>query len=323
MNGKINQLYVIDSKTNIPFYNQALEEFLLEYVNQESLILYLWQNQNTIVIGKNQNAFNECDVTKLENDHGYLARRLSGGGAVYHDLGNLNFTFLSHSNNYDINIQTDIIIDAINKLGLKAYKNGRNDLLIDDKKFSGHAYYSRKDKCYHHGTIMFDVDQDKLNKYLTVSMLKLKDKAISSVKSRVINLKELNNDLTIDNIKNSLINSFENNYNLKHHLLDINDLDNNRIKQLEEKYASNDWRYGKQKKFNNSIERKFDFGIVKVEYNLKDSIIDDLVIYSDSLNTKSIEDLIDILIKKDINRINDYKYDDIQKQIVNFIREEN
>ena len=322
MNGKIDQLYVIDSKNYIPYYNQALEEYLLDYVNQESLILYLWQNQNTIVIGKNQNPFNECNVEKLENDNGYLARRLSGGGAVYHDLGNLNFTFLSHKDNYDVVKQTKVILDAINKLGMNAELNGRNDLLIDGKKFSGHAYYSRGNKCYHHGTIMYDVNQNSLSNYLTVSMLKLKDKAVSSVKSRVINLKSLKDDLTLDDIRQSLIDALEENYHLKVQYLDENDLDLDRIRELEKYYASDDWRYGKQKHYQYTIEKKFDFGIVRIAYDLKNRIIDDIAIYSDSLNTESIEKLVELLIQKDIDKIDNDEYDDIQKQIVEFIKEE-
>ncbi|MBO4358960.1 MAG: lipoate--protein ligase, partial [Erysipelotrichaceae bacterium] len=138
---------MIDTSCKVPYRNQALEEYLLDQVDSKSLILYLWQNQRTVVIGKNQDAFNECNIERLENDGGYLARRLSGGGAVYHDLGNLNFTFLSHKVNYDVDRQDKVILDAMNRLGFDAEKNGRNDLLIDGRKFSGHAYYSRGDRC--------------------------------------------------------------------------------------------------------------------------------------------------------------------------------
>lgn len=322
MNGKIERLYLIDSKSFIPYHNQALEEFLLNNVDQESLILYLWQNRNTIVIGKNQNPFNECDVRKLEDDGGYLARRLSGGGAVYHDLGNLNFTFLSHKNNYDIEKQTKVILDAIIRMGLSAEKNGRNDLLIDGKKFSGHAYYSRGDRCYHHGTIMYDVDENALSGYLRVSKLKLKDKAVSSVRSRVINLKKLKKDLTIDEIKTDLISSLMDNYGSDIQTLQEESLDPEEIGKLEKRYSSEQWRYGKQKNYQYSIEKKFDFGIVRVEYDLSGDTIADLAIYTDSIETESIEELIGMLIGKDIGHLGDIGYDNIQKQITDFIAEE-
>lgn len=319
MSGTINHLYVIESDSYVPYKNQALEEYLLDYVDNDSLILYLWQNKNTIVIGKNQNAFNECKVELLEADNGYLARRLSGGGAVYHDLGNINFTFLSTKNNYDVEKQTNTILSGINSLGFKAYKNGRNDLLIDDKKFSGHAYYSRKQQCYHHGTIMYDVNQETLWKYLTVNILKIKDKAINSSKSRVINLKQLNEDITIEDVKKALINAFKETYGLDIEYLTLDDLDQNEINRLTEFYASSDWKYGKIKEYEYVIEDKFDFGLVRIEYDLKDNIITDLTIYTDSLYTDSIEELIDILKGQNINDLNNLQSDDIQKQIIDFI----
>lgn len=322
MSGMIERLYVIESNTYKPFHNQALEEILLNHVDQESLILYLWQNQNTIVIGRNQNPFNECDVKKLEEEDGYLARRLSGGGAVYHDLGNLNFTFLSHKKNYDVDKQTNVILNAVNKLGLNAEKNGRNDLLIDGRKFSGHAYYSHGEQCYHHGTIMYDVDEDALSKYLHVSLLKLKEKNISSVRSRVINLKKLKDDLTISEIKKALIDAFEDEYGMRSQILLESSLDQKKLKELEDRYSSPAWRYGKQKDYAYSIEKRFDFGIVKIEYDLNNEQISDLAIYTDSLNTDSIEQMIDMLIGKNIDDLSDPEYDRIQKEITDFIMEE-
>ena len=322
MNGRIDHLYVIDTSCKVPYRNQALEEYLLDQVDSKSLILYLWQNQRTVVIGKNQDAFNECNIERLENDGGYLARRLSGGGAVYHDLGNLNFTFLSRKDNYDVDRQGKVILDAVNRLGFDAEKNGRNDLLIDGRKFSGHAYYSRGDRCYHHGTIMYDVDEEKLSDYLNVSMLKLKDKAVSSVKSRVVNLKSLSEDLTIDDIKKSLAASFEENYGIKAEVIYEESLDQDKIRTLEEKYSDPAWRYGTRKEYPHVMEKKFDFGIVRIGYELEGNVISDLAVYSDSLHTESIEKLIDILNGKDIDRLDINGLDDIQSKIIDFIREE-
>ncbi|MGM9617603.1 lipoate--protein ligase family protein [Butyricicoccus sp.] len=152
---KQNLTVVITNETN-PYHNIALEE----------CILYLWQNRNTVVIGRNQHAENECRVQELQKDGGFLARRLSGGGAVYHDLGNLNFTFLAYENHFDISSQNEVILRAVKRLGVQAEKNGRNDLTVDGKKFSGHAYYKTGGRCYHHGTLMVDVDYTKLAAYL-------------------------------------------------------------------------------------------------------------------------------------------------------------
>ena len=150
----IERISVIDADGTDPYRNIALEECLLHDVRPGQCILYLWQNQRTVVLGRNQNALDECDVTALERDGGHLARRLSGGGAVYHDLGNLNFTFLVPTADYDQRAQTETILGAVRAMGVDAMRTGRNDLVVDGRKFSGHAYYHTGDKSYHHGTLM-------------------------------------------------------------------------------------------------------------------------------------------------------------------------
>ena len=140
----VTKLTYIESDQVNPYKNLAVEEYLLLHCEDKECILYLWQNQNTVVIGRNQNAWKECKVTKLEEENGHLARRLSGGGAVYHDLGNLNFTFLVNKDEYSLEKQLQVIINAMGRLGLKAEKSGRNDILIDGKKFSGNAFYEQE-----------------------------------------------------------------------------------------------------------------------------------------------------------------------------------
>ena len=129
----IKMLTYVESLSTSPYENLAMEEYLLFHCLEDECILYLWQNEKTVVIGKNQNAWKECFVSRLEDDGGNLVRRLSGGGTVYHDLGNLNFTFITRSKNYDVKRQTEIIVNAINKLGIQATCSGRNDILVDGK----------------------------------------------------------------------------------------------------------------------------------------------------------------------------------------------
>ena len=186
----IQSLYVIRSREVDPRHNLALEEYLLQGVKSGECILYLWQNQRTVVIGRNQHAENECHIQALEADGGYLVRRLSGGGAVYHDLGNVNFTIVTTRENFDVDRQTEVILRAVQKVGLRAEKNGRNDLTVEGRKFSGHSYYKSGSQCFHNGTIMVDVDKEPLEKYLNISLLKLRAKGVKSVRSRVANLRE-------------------------------------------------------------------------------------------------------------------------------------
>ena len=319
----INKLYYYISDSYHPYHNQAIEEYFLNIVDKDSLILYLWQNQNTVFIGKNQSSENELNTELIDKANGYLARRISGGGAVYHDLGNINFTFISHKDNYNLDKQNEVILDCLKTFDIDAYKNGRNDLLINDRKFSGHAYYYGKNNMFHHGTIMLDVDFDALNNYLNVSMLKLKDKGVSSVKSRVINLKELNPNINIDSIKKELINSYEKIYDLKAKELIYKDFNLLEIEKLENKYSSDDWKYSKHKKHEYIKEYKYPWALVRIEYNLIDDVIDDLIIYTDSLNVDIIEKLIDDLNNISITELKNKKYYNQEEiDIVNLILEE-
>ena len=292
---KINLKYYITNETD-PYKNLALEEYLLLNVAEDECILYLWQNENTVVIGRNQNPWKECKVKELEESGGKLVRRLSGGGAVYHDLGNLNFTFLVSKNNYNVDRQLEVIIKSVNNLGIPAMKSGRNDITAEGRKFSGNAFYSLADKCYHHGTILVDVDMPSLSKYLNVSKAKLKSKGVDSVRSRVANLTEYVPDLTIDILKDELINGFGQVYGSKPIQIDEGQLAEDKLKEGEKKFSSWEWKYGKKIEFSDSFERRFSWGDVELQLLVEGGIIKDCRLYSDALDTELFEKIPEALI---------------------------
>ena len=279
----LRALYCIETPDTDPRHNLALEEVLLRAVRPGQCVLYLWQNQRTVVIGRNQHAESECRFRALENDGGHLVRRLSGGGAVYHDLGNLNFTFLCVHADYDVEKQTEVILRAVRALGVPAEKNGRNDLTADGRKFSGHAYYRTGDQCYHHGTLMADVDLAPLEKYLSPSPLKLADKGVKSVRSRVVNLKSLRPDLTIEALKAALRRAFGEVYGLPVTPLSEADLDRAALDESIARFSDPLWTYGTDKPLTESREGRFDWGLLRLDFTPEDGIIRDAALWSDGL----------------------------------------
>lgn len=282
----IRKLRVFLTDTVNPYENLALEEYLLFHTEPGECILYLWQNQHTVVIGKNQNSWKECDVSLLESEEGYLARRLSGGGAVYHDLGNLNFTFLVRTCDYDLEKQLQVIQEAVRSFGIPAEKSGRNDLLVEGRKFSGNAFYESGEFSYHHGTILVTVDTERLSRYLTVSRAKLQSKGVDSVRSRVGNLRELCPDLTIDGMKKAMVQAFEKVYGLPSEKKQLSEEGMAEVLLLKEKYASWDWKYGKRIPFTHRMEKRFSWGEVELSLRVDQGRIREAVLYSDALDTE-------------------------------------
>lgn len=267
------QTRIIKSRSHDPWVNLALEEYLVEQITEDEIILFLWQNKNTVVIGRNQNPWKECQHLDLEREGGKLARRLSGGGAVFHDLGNLNFTFIMKKKYYDLPKQLTVILQAVKALGIKAELSSRNDLMIEEKKFSGNAYYFKQNSALHHGTILINSDLKKLSCYLQVSQDKIISKAVDSVRTSVINLTDACKDLTIVDVIKSLKESFVNNYlgNLKEMDVEPKDFD---IELLVRKYSSWEWRFGNTPKFDISLSRRFNWGDVELRFCLKSGCID-------------------------------------------------
>lgn len=280
--------YYIQQETE-PFRNLALERYLLENVPKHSCILYLWQNQHTVVIGRNQNCWQECKLQQLEQDGGVMVRRLSGGGAVYHDLGNLNFTFLIGKKDYHVPRQLDVILHALRQLGIEAQKSGRNDLTADGRKFSGNAFYESGEHCYHHGTLMIDVDREMLGKYLQVSAAKLASKGVASVQSRVVNLKELRPELTKEKLEQALIDGMQAIYGHLSQPYPEQWLDEKKIAAYEEEFRSDAWRFGQRIPFTWETEHRFPWGNFQLQCQVNYGKIQQAVIYSDAMDAKLIE----------------------------------
>ena len=280
----ITSIALYQGVSHDPYYNLAVEQYLLEHVAEGQCILYLWQNQNTVVIGRNQNPWKECRTTLLAEEGGHLARRLSGGGAVFHDLGNLNFTFLVPQEDYDLSRQLTVIQEAVRGLGIPAEKSGRNDILADGRKFSGNAFYKHNGKAYHHGTLLVDVDMQKLGRYLNPSLAKLKAKGVDSVRSRVVNLKELNGDITIETLKQALAEAFSRVYDLPLTEIRQEQLDAAQIHQLAQRNESWEWNFGQKLPFTFSSEERFLWGCVQVQLQVENGIIHQAKIYSDAMD---------------------------------------
>ena len=280
----LHSLYVIHSRQTDPRHNLALEELLLHRVKPGECILYLWQNQHTVVIGRNQHAENECRIQALEADGGHLVRRLSGGGAVYHDLGNLNFTFLVTGEDYDVAKQTETILRAVQLMGIHAEKNGRNDLTVDGQKFSGHAYYRTGNQCYHHGTLMVAVDMAPLEKYLNVSPLKLQAKGVQSVRSRVANLRDFRPELTIQELEEALETAFSQVYGLPVQSLRYEDLDQQALAEGQARFSRPEWIYGDSRPMAVSREARFDWGLLRLDYDQQNGVITQAALWSDGLD---------------------------------------
>ena len=284
----INKLWIYEGQGHDPHYNLAVEEYLLETVGPGQCVLYLWQNQNTVVIGRNQNPWKECRTTLLEQEGGHLARRLSGGGAVFHDLGNLNFTFLVPQEDYDVARQMEVIRVAVESLGIPAEVSGRNDILACGRKFSGNAFYKNGKQAYHHGTLLVAADMEKLGRYLNPSKAKLKAKGVDSVRSRVVNLRELNPAVTVEAMKTALKEAFSKVYSLPVEALPGSRLDEASIGRLTERNRSWQWNYGQKLPFTFECEERYPWGGIQVQLLVEHGVIQQARLYSDALENDLI-----------------------------------
>ncbi|MCT4597027.1 MAG: lipoate--protein ligase [Vallitalea sp.] len=323
------QAKVIISTEVDPWKNLSIEEYLVKNLDENQCILYLWKNDKTVVIGKNQNPWRECNLSLLEEENVKLARRITGGGAVYHGLGNINFSFVMWRQYYNLERQLKVILNMCHKLGINGELTGRNDLTVDGKKFSGNAFYHGSKVSLHHGTLLINENMSNLAKYLKVSKEKIASKGVSSVKSRVTNLIEFYGGLNTDIISDMCIKSFIDEYKLENTDIKIEKdpqwFNNEEIKRLYEKNASWEWRYGKVPKFDISLETRFEWGEIQIHLNIINAIIEEVAIYSDALDQDFIEKLPNYFLKqkfssKDLaNRLRQYNSGNMMKDIANWI----
>ena len=334
--------YFVESNEHNPWKNLSIEKHLTDCVQSGDLLFYLWQNEKTVVIGRNQNALRECKATLLEEEEGYLARRATGGGAVYQDMGNLCFTFLASPERYDLKRQMKVIQQACRKFGIETEFSGRNDIITTDGyKFSGNAFSVNKKCKIQHGTLMIDVDKEKLSRYLTPSEEKMKAKGVKSVKSRVCNLKELNSDITVEAMKEALLEAFAEEYGEYTRMALVEDADactcagscgsgNVRICSLATQgfqdtynmYASWDWRYGKSPECEVVYSKRFSWGEVQVHLKLKNLYIEECKVYSDSLDVEFPEKLENVLTSQRFDMENVETDDEKIEEVIKWLAQE-
>ncbi len=277
--------YIYSAPTGDGWLNLARDGYFLENNKKGDVILYFYVNKNAVIIGRNQNAWKECSIANMDADGVQLVRRHSGGGAVFHDNGNLNFSFITDEKHYDLNRQMRVILNAVSKIGLKAELSGRNDITVDGKKFSGNAFSLAKGNRSHHGTILVNADLTKLSNYLCVSKEKMRSKGIDSVRARVCNLCELSSGLTVEAMRRLVIESFIEEYGAaSEYVFDGTALAE--VEERRERLASWEWRFGKTPQFDFETDKRFSFGDTQIYFNLRDGVIRETKVYSDCLDTE-------------------------------------
>ena len=292
--------FIVSDQTN-PYWNIAVEQYLVEHAN--AVVLYLWRNRRTVVIGQNQNPFSEVNVEALEADGGFLMRRKTGGGAVYHDDGSLNFSFVIPKALYDQRRQFAVIQRAVESFGLHTQLSGRNDILAEGRKFSGNAFSKGRLNDLHHGTLLINGDMSDLARYLKPKPAKLQKHGVQSVRSRVVNLADLNPDITTQSIAPRLRSAFETEYAAAAREVAFGDLLRlPAVRALYEQISSDEWKYGRWRSFKAQRSAQFDWGGVEVALSVEDDIIRDVQIASDALDLAALDHARRLLTGADIKK---------------------
>lgn len=286
-----------------PHFNLALEEYVVKFLDSSESYVILWQNEPSVIIGRNQNTIEEINSKYINENNINVVRRLSGGGAVYHDLGNLNFTFIVN-NEKDVasnfKIFTEPVINALRKFNVQAEFSGRNDITIEGKKFSGNAQYYYGKRLLHHGTILFNSNLSVVQDALNVKQEKIESKGVKSVKSRVTNVYPfLQKEISIDEFKDTLLKFFLNDedYIEKEYILLEDDID--KIRDLmKNRYSNWEWNYGESPTFDIEKGKRFTGGKLELKFNVSDGVIKDLKINGDFFGKKEVSELESLLMRK-------------------------
>lgn len=283
----------IENDNTSPYFNHAAEEYVLKSFQEECFML--WRNIPCVLIGKNQNALSEINFEFVKKNNIPVVRRLSGGGAVFNDLGNFNFTFISNDTGEDFTNFKKFslpVAEALRSLGVDVEFSSRNDLTIDGKKFSGNAQYKYKKRILHHGTLLYSSDMAELSAALNYRPIKFQDKSVRSVASRVTNISEhMKVKMGVTEFKDYLFN-----YVMEHtenaHLFEFSEDDLKEINKIaEDKFASWEWNFGSSPRYNFSNEKKFPSGIVEVELFVEKGRIHGVRIYGDFFGEKDISEI--------------------------------
>ncbi|RAL26273.1 lipoate--protein ligase [Thermoflavimicrobium daqui] len=300
-------LFLDNQNITDPRMNLAIEEYALKHLDIENTYLLFYINQPSIIIGKHQNTVEEIHVDYVRENDIYVVRRLSGGGAVYHDLGNLNFSFITKDDGKSFaNFRkfTEPVIQALNQLGVPAELSGRNDILVEGKKISGNAQFSSRGRMFSHGTLMFDVDLERVGHALNVKKEKIESKGIKSVRSRVANITEyLQHPMTIQEFRHFILQHiFAQKDPIPEYKFTKQDWE--KIHQIsKERYQSWDWNYGESPIFNVKNTKRFPIGSIDLRLNVGEKgIIQSCKIYGDFFGVGDVADIEQRLINKRYDR---------------------
>lgn len=296
-NLKINNFQIMilidNENNNDPQINLALEEYIVRNFEADEDYLLFYINQPSIIIGKHQNTVEEINADYVKENNVIVIRRISGGGAVYHDFGNLNFSFLTKYDSKKVNNFVQFvqpIVDALHDLGVKAEMTGRNDIIAEGRKISGNAQFSTMKKMFSHGTLLFDSNIENVVSALNVSGDKITSKGIKSVRSRVANITEfLENPMTMADFKAHLLKEiFKNEPQIE--VYQLSEKQWEEVYQLsKEKYQTWEWNYGRSPEFNIQRKKRFDFGQIDVRMSVKDGYIETIKIFGDFLAHGDLE----------------------------------
>src|SRR5690625_605821 len=285
-----------------PYINLALEEYVLKNFGEEDTYLLFYINEPSIIVGKNQNSIEEINTDYVDANNIKVVRRLSGGGAVYHDEGNLNYSFITKDDGesfHNFAKFTEPIVKALNKIGVPAELIGRNDLLIKGKKFSGNAQFLTKGRMFSHGTLMFDSEIEHVVSALNVNKEKIKSKGIKSIRSRVTNIADhLPEKITMDEFKEIILCSI---FNVDHvddvPRYELTEEDWKKVHEIsQERYQRWEWNFGKSPAYNIKASHKFPSGLLDVRLDVKKGIIENCKIYGDFVGIGNVEDIENELI---------------------------